>query len=120
LLGLILPAFIVVAVVSPITSKAQTKEAAEAQSLFKQDCAMCHGADARGQTPMGKRLNIADLHAPTVQKKTDAALTAIIGDGKGKMPAFNDKLKPEQIHDLATYIRNLAKQAPKPGQPTKQ
>ncbi len=104
---------------SAIMLQAQTKETAESQALFKKDCAMCHGADARGQTPMGKRLNIKDLHSAEVQKQTDAELTTIIRDGKAKMPAFKDKLKPEEIRDLVTYIRELGKEAPKPGQSAK-
>ncbi len=105
--------------VLPLIMQAQTKEATEAQTLFKQHCAMCHGADARAQTPMGKTLKIVDLHSSAVQKQTDAELTTIITDGKGKMPAFKDKLKPEQIHDLVTYIRSLGKEGTKSGESTK-
>ncbi len=97
------------AAVLPIALHAQTQEKAESQTLFKQHCAMCHGADGRGQTPMGKRLNLKDLHSPEIQKQTDAELTTTIRDGKGKMPPFKSKLKPEEIHDLVTYIHSLGK-----------
>jgi cytochrome c553 len=51
--------------------------------LFKTKCAMCYGADGKGETPMGKKLNIRDLGSPEVQKQTDAELTTIISKGKG-------------------------------------
>ncbi len=100
----------------PLALYAQANEKAEAQTLYKQNCAMCHGPDARAQTPMGKRLNIADLHSAAVQNKTDAELTTIITDGKGKMPPFKSKLKPEQIKDLASYVKSLGKETSKGSQ----
>ena len=44
-----------------------------------------------------------------VQKKTDAELTAAITNGKGKMPAFGKKLKPDDIAKLVVFIRALPK-----------
>ena len=43
-------------------------------ATFKAKCAMCHGADGQGKTPMGAKLSIPSLSAPEVQKQTDAAL----------------------------------------------
>jgi mono/diheme cytochrome c family protein len=40
---------------------------------------------------------------------SDAELTAITADGKGKMPAYRKSLKPDQIKDLVAYIRSFAK-----------
>jgi mono/diheme cytochrome c family protein len=84
-------------------------EQAESQALYKKDCAMCHGPDAKGNTPIGKKFNVPDLLSPAVQKKSDAELTQVIENGKQKMPAFKAKLKPEQVKDLVAYIRGLAK-----------
>jgi len=84
-------------------------EHAESQALFKQNCAMCHGPDGKGDTPIAKKLNVPDLLSPAVQKKTNAELTQVVENGKQKMPAFKSKLKPEQVKDLVTYIRGLAK-----------
>ena len=103
----------------PLALYAQGGEKAEAQTLFKQSCAMCHGADARAQTPMGKSLKIPDLHSAAVQQKTDAELTTIISDGKGKMPPYKAKLKPEQIKDLVTYIKSLGKEGKTGGEAMK-
>jgi cytochrome c6 len=78
-------------------------------TLFKTKCAMCHGADGKGETPMGKKLNIRDLSSPEVQKQTDAELTTIISKGKGKMPPFEGKLTAEQIGQVLAHIRELGK-----------
>jgi mono/diheme cytochrome c family protein len=44
-----------------------------------------------------------------VQKQTDAQLTEAIAKGKGKMPAYDGKLKDTDITGLVAYIRGLAK-----------
>ena len=83
--------------------------AQDGPTLYKTKCAMCHGADGKGETPMGKKLNIRDLGSPEVQKQTDAELTTIISKGKGKMPTFEGKLTAEQIGQVLAHIRELGK-----------
>jgi cytochrome c6 len=79
------------------------------EALYKSKCAGCHGADGKGETAMGKANNIRDLGSADVQAQTDDAIAGIIGNGKGKMPAYGKSLKPDQIKDLVTYIRTLKK-----------
>jgi mono/diheme cytochrome c family protein len=76
--------------------------------LFKSKCAMCHGPDGSGNTPMGKRLNLRDLRSSDVQKHTDDELTAIITNGKSPMPAYGKTLSASDIHELVAYIRSIA------------
>lgn len=75
--------------------------------VFKAKCAMCHGPDGKAQTAMGKTMNIRDLGSADVQGQSDADLTKIITDGKGKMPKYDGKLTTDQISDLVKYIRTL-------------
>lgn len=84
--------------------------AQDGQTLFKAKCAMCHGADGTGKTPMGQKLQIKDLRAPEIQKQSDADLAQAIAKGKGKMTAQEGKLTKEQIPSVVGYIRELAKQ----------
>ena len=70
---------------------------------------MCHGPDGAGKTPMGQKLNVRDLHSADVQKQSDAGLSQIIAQGKGKMPAFSQKLSDDQIKLLVAHIRELGK-----------
>ncbi|HTZ95418.1 MAG TPA: c-type cytochrome [Terriglobales bacterium] len=74
---------------------------------FKAKCAMCHGADGKGATGMGKSLGLRDLGSADVQGQSDADLTNIITNGKGKMPKYDGKLTKDQINDVVKYIRTL-------------
>lgn len=74
---------------------------------FKSKCAMCHGADGKGQTAMGKTLNLRDLGSADVQSMSDADLTNTITNGKGKMPKYDGKLTKDQISDAVKFIRTL-------------
>ena len=76
---------------------------------YKAKCAMCHGADGKGDTPVGKKMGIRDLTSADVQKMSDEELITITTKGKNKMPAYENKLSAAQIKDLVTYIRQLAK-----------
>lgn len=76
-------------------------------SLFKSKCAICHGADGKGQTPMGKSLKLRDLASKEVQAQSDAELGTIVADGKGKMPGFKAALSAEEIGALVGFLRTL-------------
>ena len=78
--------------------------AQDAAATYKAKCAMCHQADGKGGK-MGTR----DFASAEVKAETDAQLTEIITKGKGKMPAYAEKLKETEIKDLVTFIRGLAK-----------
>ncbi|HEY6128926.1 MAG TPA: c-type cytochrome [Candidatus Acidoferrum sp.] len=77
------------------------------EAVFKTKCAVCHGADGKGETPVAKANKQRDLGSAEVQKQSDGELSAIIGSGKGKMPAYGKSLKAEQIKELVAYIRTL-------------
>ena len=79
------------------------------EALYKPKCAVCHGADGKGETAVGKANKIRDLGSADVQKQSDDELAGVIGNGKSKMPAYGKGLKPEQIKDLVAYIRSLKK-----------
>jgi len=86
-----------------------TPAAADAAANYKAKCAMCHGADGKGETPAGKKMGAHDFASPEVQKASDADLIAITTKGKNKMPAYSGKLSDADIKDLIGYIRQLAK-----------
>lgn len=81
----------------------------EGATTFKAKCAMCHGQDATGNTPMGKNFKIRDLTSADVQKQSDAEIIATITKGKNKMPEYGTKLTQGQIADLQKYVRSLKK-----------
>ena len=81
----------------------------DAEKIYKTNCVLCHAPDGSGSSPSGKALKAQDLRSELIQKKTDDELAAAITNGKGKMPAFGKKLKPDQIAQLVAYIRALPK-----------
>jgi mono/diheme cytochrome c family protein len=93
------------AIALPSLMKAQN----DAEKTYKTNCVLCHAPDGSGSSPSGKALKAQDLRIELIQKKTDDELVAAITNGKGKMPAFGKKLKPDQIAQLVAYIRLLPK-----------
>ncbi len=85
--------------------------AEDGAALFKAKCAACHGQDGSGNTTIGKKSGLRDLGSAAVQKQTDAELSAIIADGKGKPAhAFKKKgMTDDQIKALVAHIRSLKK-----------
>jgi len=81
------------------------------EALYKTKCAVCHGADGKGETTVGKTNKVRDFASADVQKQSDADLTGIITNGKNKMPAYGKSLKPEQVKDLVAYVRSLGKKS---------
>jgi cytochrome c6 len=96
--------FVVLVVLSSTALIAQ-----DAAGIYKAKCSACHGADAKGDTPVGKKMGIQDLASPEVQKMSDDELAGVISDGKNKMPSYKKSLKPDQIKDLVGFVRSLAK-----------
>ncbi len=67
-------------------------------TLFMQNCAHCHGSDARGDEG-------PDLHGVA---KSDARIASLIKDGKkGEMPKFSTKLNDTEVQALIAFIRSL-------------
>jgi mono/diheme cytochrome c family protein len=77
--------------------------------IYKANCILCHAADGSGNSPSGKALGAKDLASAEVQKKSDGEIAELITKGKGKMPAFGAKLKPDDIKQLVAYIRAMPK-----------
>jgi mono/diheme cytochrome c family protein len=84
-------------------------DAAAGKDPYQKHCAMCHGADGKGDTPAGKSMKLRDLGSDDVQKQTDAQLIDITVNGKNKMPAYKGKLTDQQIKDVVDFIRTMKK-----------
>jgi cytochrome c6 len=86
-------------------TRADDKSAA----TYKAKCATCHGADGKGDTPAGKSTKVRSFADTEVVKASDDDLAGIIEKGKAKMPGYGKSMKPDEIKDMAAYIRSLAK-----------
>jgi mono/diheme cytochrome c family protein len=80
-----------------------------AASVYKTKCAPCHGAVGDASTPAAKALKVPSFTSEAVLKETDANMLAIAKNGKGKMPAWHDKLSDDQLKDLIAFIRAMQK-----------
>ena len=88
-------------------SSQRTKKAAEP---FNRNCARCHGADGRGETPLGHLFKAPDFTDPGWWKKNNTSnrnLAAIVARGRRGMPAFGKKLKRSEIDVLVRYVRRF-------------
>jgi mono/diheme cytochrome c family protein len=82
--------------------------AADGAAGFAKDCAKCHGADGKGDTPMGKKLKCKDL---TAEKLSDAQIEKSIKEGvkdgdKVRMKAFKD-LSDADVQALVKFVHTL-------------
>jgi mono/diheme cytochrome c family protein len=81
------------------------------RELFDSNCAVCHGLNGQGDTPIGKNLfpPAANLTSKKTKSKTDGEIYWIIESGLSfvGMPAFKSQLSDKQIWQMVTYIRAL-------------
>lgn len=101
-------------IVTLMLATASVAHAADAKQNWDKQCAKCHGAAGKGDTKMGKKLDIKDLTDPQVQATfTDEKCFSIIKDGvkeggKTRMkPAEN--LSDADIKALVGYVRAFKK-----------
>jgi cytochrome c oxidase cbb3-type subunit 3 len=81
----------------------------EAETLFADNCAGCHGADATGMTESGAP-NLAD--AFWIYGGDAASVRQTLDHGRaGTMPAWAGRLSEAQIHLLALYVADLREKA---------
>lgn len=89
----------------------------KADRVWRAKCASCHGEDGKGQTEQGKKMAIRDMTTAAWQKEfTDAQIEQVIVNGlkrdKGgkaqEMEGFKDKVRPDQVALLVSYVRALA------------
>jgi mono/diheme cytochrome c family protein len=85
-------------------------QTAAVEGVYRQNCARCHGADGRGETPLGKIYNAPDLTDPELHARfSNKEFSAIIASGQGGMPGFKKNLSKAEIAALVTYVRRFKK-----------
>lgn len=77
--------------------------------LYEKDCKLCHGANGEGgpvKLDDGTKLKVPSLREGHALKHPDADFVKQITKGGDGMPAFGEKLKPEEINDMVRFIRH--------------
>jgi mono/diheme cytochrome c family protein len=83
---------------------------AKGKELYGIFCAPCHGADGRGDGPVGKNYvpAPADLRAGSpFMQLSDGQLFVIVSTGMGGMPAFRADLAPAERWQVVLHMRTL-------------
>ena len=79
--------------------------------MFAQNCAVCHGAQGRGDGPEAASLNPRPINftLPHTASHSDGYLFNIITDGSpgSAMPSWKDTFDEQQRWDLVNYLRTL-------------
>lgn len=88
--------------------------AAPVAENWENHCAKCHGADGKGQTKAGRKLNVKDYADAKVQAemKDEEMLKAIVEGvsdkaGKEKMKAYKEELSADEAKELVSYVRKF-------------
>jgi mono/diheme cytochrome c family protein len=96
---------------NPASEPPSPEDVANGAAIFKAKCASCHGADAGGNTAMGKKHNIPDLRSSVVQDLTDTELATVIANGKPNGPSASahksKALAADQMKDVIAYLRSI-------------
>ena len=86
---------------------ATLESVAEGQYLFELTCLVCHGAEGRGDGPVGLLLETApvNMHEDYTQDQTDGQIFFTITRGRVTMPFYRDALSREERWHVINYIR---------------
>jgi len=85
---------------SYVISESKTYEA----SLFRQNCAICHGPEAEGKT-LGDGRIIPNIREGEHKYKTADAIYRHISDGGNGMVPFRDMLTKREIDLLVNFVQ---------------
>lgn len=100
-----------ICLISLFTTPALAAEIPSGEQLFSANCAGCH-LNGSNIIRRGKNLKQNALKKNKVDNLE--AVTNLIANGKGIMSAYKDRLTPEEISDVATYVlEQAAKDWPK-------
>lgn len=78
------------------------------ESVYKQNCSSCHGPQAAGL--IGP--NLTDDHWINVNQIEDIARVLQVGAANGAMPAWQNRLHPNEIVLTAAYVASLRGSSP--------
>lgn len=78
----------------------------DGKPIFEAKCKSCHGADGKGDTTIGKKVDIPSLAGTSLTKSQVVSITEG-GVADTKMKGFKDKLSADEIDAVATYVKKL-------------
>ena len=90
------------------------KTLAQGKLYYGYYCAMCHGEDGRGRTPVGEAYwpRPTDLTSPQVQTQTDASLYRGMLTGVGHAPVMPSTVARDRRWPIVAHVRTLGPTTP--------
>ena len=88
-----------------LANNAWAGDIANGAQVFTANCAACHMGGRNVVNP-AKTLQKEDLEKYDMYSLE--AITTQVTNGKAAMPAFGNKLSPQQIEDVASYVLSQA------------
>lgn len=92
---------LVVLVAGLIVPAAWADATPDGAAIYKSKCAMCHGANGEGKAAMKT--------AQFPKTLAEADIVKTLENGKNKMPSFKGKLSPDEISQVAKFVKGLEK-----------
>jgi mono/diheme cytochrome c family protein len=87
--------------------------ALKGKPIYEKNCLLCHGAEGRGDGPMGKVLNppAANFSSPESLHKTDAQWLKVMREGHpdSAMTTWKGSLSEQEFQDVLAYVRQLSR-----------
>ena len=74
-------------------------------SLFRQNCAVCHGPEGEGKTLDDGKV-VPNLRHGDFKYKTDAEIYKHISDGGNGMTPFRDQLTEREINLMVSFVQH--------------
>jgi mono/diheme cytochrome c family protein len=101
------PLAIGVAAVSLLGVGRLTAQAADGQSIYRDECRTCHGATGKPtQRAASQYKNMPTFDAAFFANRSQDSIVAVLNHGLGKdMKSFKGKLSPEEVVAVAKYVK---------------
>jgi|SRR5262245_14621682 len=82
-------------------------QAADGQSIYKDECRTCHGAAGKPtQRAVSQYKDMPTFDAAFFEHRSQDSIVAVLNTGVGKdMKSFKSKLSPAEIAAVAMYIK---------------
>ena len=99
---------------NPVPATPENLTAAE--TLFTDNCMLCHGTKGMGDGPGSKAIKVKPANftdKELMSAETDGSLFWKMSEGRGPMPPWKDDLTEKERWQLVNYIRKLGKDADK-------
>ncbi|MGH7461585.1 MAG: c-type cytochrome, partial [Longimicrobiales bacterium] len=85
------------------------------QVMYDRHCAVCHGAQGKGDGPVvgpGKFPPLVpNVTLPITVGRTDAYIYAVMSAGRSLMPSYGPRMSNHELWATVNYVRQLQRQA---------